>query len=108
MAKLTVKATSNRKIQETIAINILKIPVAEITITKIARITEVIKMTMVIKKTETTGMEMIDGVKTSTIIHAATKEGMKNIPMATGTRTGFFITGLTGVKEINISSASLN
>lgn len=100
MIKLTVKGTSNLKIQETIAINIPKIPVT-IIITKGVGITEVIKMIMGIKKTETTGIEVIGGEENNMIIHATTKEGMKNIPIETGTGAGFFIIGMAEVTEIN-------
>lgn len=101
MIKLTVKDTSNHNIQETIAINILKIPVTEMTNTKGVRITEVIKMIIGIKKAETTGIEVIGGKENNMIIHATMKESMKNIPIETGTGAGFFIIGMTEVKEIN-------
>lgn len=105
--KLTVTFTSNLKIRETVAINILQILAAEITIIKIARITAVIKTTTVIKETEATEIEMTDGMKTGTIIHRATKEGMKNTHMVTGAKTGFFITGLIDVTEIKMQTDTI-
>ena len=78
------------------------------TINKGIRITEIIKMIMGIKKTEITGIEMMGGEGNNMIIHAATKEGMKNIPIETGTGAGFFTTGMTEVTEINNAAGRIS
>lgn len=69
----------------------------------------VIEMITGIIKTDITRIEITGGEAINTIIHATTKEDMKNISIETDIRAGFSITGITedtGMNKFQYSPGS--